>query len=122
MGNLKTHKDLDVWQEGIELVTKVYAVVQDFPKEEKFGLVDQIKRASVSIPSNIAEGAARNSKKEFIHYLHIALGSLSELETQLTIASKLNFLKNTDIFRDIEKEKSKTLGLLRYLKQEKSKK
>ena len=117
MGNVRTHRDLDVWREGIELVTKVYAVVQDFPKEEKFGLVDQIKRASVSIPSNIAEGAARNSKKEFIHYLHIALGSLSELETQLTIASRLNFLKNTDIFEDIEKEKRKTLGLLRYLKE-----
>jgi hypothetical protein len=64
MGNVRNNKDLDVWREGIKLVTKVYALVQDFPKEEKLGLVDQIKRASVSIPSNIAEGVARNSQKE----------------------------------------------------------
>ena len=63
---IRTHKDLDVWKDSIELVTKIYQLVSNFPKEERFGLVDQIKRAAVSIPSNIAEGAARNSQKEFL--------------------------------------------------------
>ena len=63
---IRTHKDLDVWKDSIELVTKIYQLVSNFPKEERFGLVDQIKRAAISIPSNIAEGAARNSQKEFL--------------------------------------------------------
>lgn len=61
---IRTHKDLDVWKDSIELVTKIYQLVSNFPKEERFGLVDQTKRAAISIPSNIAEGAARNSQKE----------------------------------------------------------
>ena len=120
MGNLKTHRDLDVWREGIELVVKVYEIVQKFPNEEKYGLVDQIKRSAISIPSNIAEGAARNSKKEFLQFLHISLGSVSELETQLIIANRLEFLDNEEIFSLIEKERSKLLGLIKYLRDEKN--
>ena len=88
MGDVRTHRDLDVWKEGIELAVKVYEIVQKFPNEEKYGLVDQIKRSAISIPSNIAEGAARNSKREFLQFLHISLGSISELETQLIIANR----------------------------------
>ena len=120
MGNLKTQRDLDVWKEGIELVVKVYEIVQKFPNEEKYGLVDQIKRSAISIPSNIAEGAARNSKKEFLQFLHISLGSISELETQLIIANRLGFLDNEEIFSLIEKERSKLLGLIKYLRDEKN--
>lgn len=95
---LRTHKDLDVWKEGIDLVAKVYEIIRGFPKEEKYGLVDQIKRSVVSIPSNIAEGAARNSKKEFIQFLFVSLGSISELETQLIIADRLGFLSDKRCF------------------------
>jgi len=66
---IKTHKDLDVWKDSIELVVKIYQLVSNFPKEERFGLIDQMKRAAISIPSNIAEGAARNSQKEFLQFL-----------------------------------------------------
>ena len=117
MGDIRTHRDFDVWKEGIELVVKIY---ENFPKEEKYGLVDQIKRSAVSIPSNIAEGAARNSKKEFLQFLHISLGSISELETQLIIANRLGFLNNDEIFSLIEKERFKILGLIKYLRGEKN--
>jgi len=113
---MKTHKDLDVWKESIELVTKIYRLVSNFPKEERFGLVDQMKRAAISIPSNIAEGAARNSQKEFLQFLYVALSSIAELETQLIISKKLGFLNNENIFEDLEKIKSKLLGLIRYLR------
>ncbi len=116
---MKTHKDLDVWNEGIGLVLEVYKIVKQFPIEEKFGLSDQIRRSAISIPSNIAEGAARNSKKEFLQFLFIALGSLSELETQLIIAKKLEYLEEEMIFTLLEREKSKILGLIRYLKESK---
>ncbi len=114
---MKTHKDLDVWRDSIELVTKIYKLVQYFPKEEKFGLVDQIKRAAISVPSNIAEGAARSSKREFIQFLYISLGSLAELETHLIIAKNLGFLDDKNkIFCNLEKVKSLLLGLIKYLK------
>lgn len=119
---IRTHKDLDVWKDSIELVTKIYQLVSNFPKEERFGLVDQTKRAAISIPSNIAEGAARNSQKEFLQFLYIALGSIAELETQLIISKKLGFLNDEGIFEDIEKIKSKLLGLIRYLRKKKNEK
>jgi len=113
---MKTHRDLDVWKEGIELATLIYKLTDTFPKEERYGLSDQLKRSAVSIPSNIAEGAARHSSKEFVQYLYIALGSASELETQLIISKKVGFLSETDIFETLERVKSKLLGLIRYLK------
>lgn len=88
----KPHKKLEVWKQSIDLVTEVYKIISNFPKEEKYVLADQIKRSAISIPSNIAEGAARNTKKEFINFLHIAQGSLSELDTQLSIALKLDYV------------------------------
>lgn len=93
---VKSHKDLKVWKESMELVVLIYAATKEFPKDELYGLTSQIRRASISIPSNIAEGAGRNGSKEFIRFLYIALGSLSELETQLEIALKLNYVKNLD--------------------------
>jgi four helix bundle protein len=79
---VKTHRDLDVWRTAIDLAKDVYEVTQRYPKEEVFGLVAQMRRCAVSIPSNIAEGAARNSRKEFLQFLHIALGSAAELDTR----------------------------------------
>ena len=85
-------KDLIVWQKSISLVEEVYKTLKTFPSEEKFALCDQIRRSSVSIPSNIAEGHYRESLKERIHFLSIARGSLAELETQLIISKNLGYL------------------------------
>jgi len=89
---MKTHKDLDVWKRSIEMVTSVYKLTRNFPKEELYGLTSQIRRSAVSVPSNIAEGAGRNSNKELLQFLYYATGSLSELETQLIIAHNLSYL------------------------------
>lgn len=96
-----THKDLEVWKRSIDLVLKIYELSQKLPSDEKFGLISQIKRASVSVPSNIAEGAGRTSTKEFIRFIDIANGSLSELETQLIIINRLGFFNTSQI---IEKD------------------
>ena len=89
---MQCYRDLIVWQEGIDLVTNIYALSRNFPGEEKYALRDQMQRAAVSIPANIAEGHARASRQEFLYFLSICLGSLAELETHLTIAGKLKYL------------------------------
>ena len=89
---MKTHKELDVWKDSIELVVSIYKATKGFPMEERFGLTSQIRRAAVSVPANISEGAARNYSKEFIRFLRIAQASLSEVETLLYISLKLNYL------------------------------
>ena len=94
--NMKTHKDLNVWQESIAFVTLIYEKTKSFPKDELFSLTSQIRRCAISIPSNIAEGAARESNKEFLRFLFISQGSISELDTQLLIANNLKFLSKED--------------------------
>lgn len=89
---MRKHHQLRVWQESMELVTAIYALTATFPADERFALSNQMQRAAVSVPSNIAEGAARGSKADFIRFLYIARGSLSELETQLLIAQRLGYL------------------------------
>ena len=117
---MTSHKELKVWQKGIELVKSVYEVTQSFPANEQFGLVSQMRRAAVSIPSNIAEGSARQSDKETIQFLHISLGSLAELETQLIIAEKLNYIKEPQTYLNkIIEIRSLILGLIKYLKNKK---
>lgn len=96
MKSKMTHKDLNVWKKSIELVTEVYEMTSAFPDSEKFGLSNQMRRCSVSIPSNIAEGAARNSNKEFLRFLYVSLGSSAELHTQLIISKNLNFISEND--------------------------
>ena len=91
---MASHKELKVWQESMDLVVCIYETVKNFPKEELYGLTSQMKRSALSIPSNIAEGAGRQSQAEFIRFLYIALGSASELETQLEIAFRLGFIGN----------------------------
>ena len=90
------YKDLIVWQKAMDLTVEIYKLVKKLPKEESYSLSDQMRRAAVSIPSNIAEGQERNSKKEFIRFLSIAQGSRAELETQLLICQKTGYLADTD--------------------------
>lgn len=88
---IKSHKDLVVWQKSLQLSLIIYNITSDFPAREVYALSSQMRRAVVSIPSNIAEGKARGTKKDFSHFLHMAYGSASELETQLLIAKQLKF-------------------------------
>ena len=90
------HEKLEVWQQSMNLAVEVYRVTETFPKEEVYSLTSQIRRCAVSIPSNIAEGSARGSRKEFIRFLYIALGSSAELSTQLNIAQRIGYLKSID--------------------------
>ena len=111
---MKTHKDLDVWRLSIELVVKVYKLTNTYPKEEIYGIVSQMRRCSVSVPSNIAEGAGRSSLKEFSHFLSIALGSLAELETQIIISQKLDYMHQVDfdtLLTELTTIRRMTIGL-----------
>ena len=116
---VRTHKDLNVWKNSINMVTEIYNITKSFPNSEIYGLTNQIRRAAVSIPSNIAEGAARNSNKEFVQFLYIALGSLAEIETQLLICNNLKFI-NEELLTELEEKikviKAGLLGLIKYLK------
>ena len=98
----RSYKDLLVWQRAMNLVTNVYNLIKTFPKEEIYGLSGQLRRAIVSVPSNIAEGQGRDSVKEFIHYLSISYGSLMEVETQLQIAANLGYLKQVEVDKLLE--------------------
>ena len=116
---MKTHKDLNVWKESISLVTLIYEKTKLFPKDELFSLTSQIRRSAISIPSNISEGAARESNKEFLRFLFIAQGSVAELDTQLIIANNLKYLGKEDYLQIYEKlaEIRKMLaGLIKFRK------
>lgn len=118
-GGVKTHKDLDVWKKSIDFITLLYKVTTNFPKDEIYGLTNQMRRAAVSIPSNIAEGAARKSNKEYIQFLYIALGSAAELETQLLTSKNVNYIddKSFDLLIKERDEIARMLfGLIRYRK------
>ena len=112
-----THKQLDAWKEAIKLTVEIYTISKVFPKDEIYGLTNQIRRSAISIPSNIAEGCARQTSKETIQFLHIALGSNAELETQLIIANELNYITNADeIFDKINLIKKLIIGLIKFHK------
>ncbi len=100
----------------MDLTAQVYSQTALFPKTELYGLTLQIRRSAVSIPSNIAEGAARHSKKEFIHFLHIASGSVAELETQLLLATRMGFISRDNPLSQVEEVRKMLLGLIRSLK------
>jgi four helix bundle protein len=94
---MRPHKNLIVWQKAIRLVKVIYAVANKFPESERYGLISQLKRAAVSIPANISEGAARHTQKEFLYFLHISSGSLSEVDTLLTISKDLEFIDESQM-------------------------
>jgi four helix bundle protein len=113
---ISSHKDLLVWQKSVTLASKVYRVTRELPDEERYGLTRQIRRAAVSVASNVAEGAARSRRREFIHFLNIARGSLTELETQVSIAMALNMLRpECQLEEDIREIGRMLTGLIRRL-------
>jgi four helix bundle protein len=115
---LRNHKDLDAWKESLGLVDSVYRATKGFPPGEIYGLVSQMRRAAVSVPSNIAEGAARASRKEFSQFLYMALGSLSELETQIIIARRLGYTdQEHGMLNQVDTVRRLLSGLIRHLRE-----
>ena len=115
----KPHKKLDLWNAAMELAVAVYKITELFPKEERYSLTDQIRRAVSSVPGNVAEGAARQTKKEFINYLHMAQGSLSELDTHLELSRRLGYLEQeswASLDKQVERIDKMLSGLIRHQK------
>lgn len=109
---VRPHYNLQAWKSAMALVKDVYTLTREFPKEEVYGLVSQMRRAAVSIPSNLAEGAARNGAREFVQFLGVAKGSLSELETQLLISAELGYIsRDHGVFEGVEEVSRLIAGL-----------
>ncbi len=118
MEKVRTHKDLILWKKGVEFVTAIYEVTALFPKTEIYGITNQLRRAAVSIPSNIAEGSGRRSSKELIQFLHVTLGSISEVDTQLLIAKNLKYIHEDAYLKltnDLTELSKMTTALIRIL-------
>ena len=113
---IKSFKDLDIWKRSIILVEKIYAVTQGFPKEEIYGLASQLRRAAISVPSNIAEGFSRASGKEYKQFLYISRGSCSEIITQIIIAQNLNYIEGKKVeflLKETEEISKMIMGLIK---------
>ena len=112
-----SHKDLEVWKQAIELAKAVYELTSGFPASEIYGLVSQMRRSAISIPSNIAEGAARNSDKEFIQFLYVTLGSIAELDTQYILSKEIQLTGGSaNVERAMDSVGKMTMGLIKHLK------
>ena len=117
---IRNFKDLEIWQRGLDLATSVYSVTKAFPKEEVYGLTSQMRRAAVSVPSNIAEGFNRRSNRDYGLFLYIALGSLGELETQTRIARNLEFMASSAaeaLIKEIDEIQRMTRNLIKRLEE-----
>lgn len=116
---VKGYRELNVWQRSLDLADHIYSLTEHYPKTELYGLAQQIRRCAVSVPSNIAEGSARNSSADFIRFLHISKGSLAELNTQLLLSGRRNYISQAD-YEKIEKEIAEIdnmlFGLIRSIK------
>ena len=116
----RSHRDLKVWQISLDLTETLYRVTADWPKHEQFGLISQVRRAAVSVPANIAEGAGRRTAGEFMHFVGVARGSLAELETLLAVARRLDYIEEP-VFRSLSEDLFElgrmTTGLLRTLEE-----
>ena len=113
----KRYKDLNVWQEARKLSKDIYSLTSEFPKEEQFGLINQMRRCAISVPSNIAEGCGRNYPKDSIQFFHISRGSLYELETQLYFSFDLNYIDQTklnEVLLSTETTRKLLSGFIRY--------
>ena len=122
MGMVESYKDLITWQKGMDLVERIYRLSRLFPQDERFGLTSQLKRASVSIPSNIAEGHARSTRQEYARFLDVARGSANEVETQLLIAKRLAFSDENELHEAVSATNEIQrilLGLMRSLRKAK---
>lgn len=108
----RRHHDLEVWRDALDLVEAIYRVTSSFPADERFGLTSQLRRAAVSVPSNIAEGSAHRTRAELQQFLYIARGSLAEIETQIQIARRLSYLATDDILDDLLDRTFARLGAL----------
>jgi len=120
---IKDYKDLKIWQKGIEIADKIYSITEGFSKAELYCLTSQMRRASISIPSNIAEGFARHHNKEYKQFLYVSLGSCAELETQLIIANKRNYItkkKLEELTEDINHESRMIVSLINKLSRDTS--
>jgi four helix bundle protein len=111
-----THKDLEVWRQSMDLAHDIYVISASFPKEELYGLSAQARRSAISIPSNIAEGAGRQSKREFVQFLYVALGSAAELETQLLLAGRMRFCAVDTPLERLHRVRKMLVGLIHSLK------
>lgn len=119
---LKSYKELDVWQKGVEIVDKIYSLTVTFPKEEQYGLTAQMCRSAVSVPSNIAEGFSRSHTPEYVQFLRIALGSLAELDTQSTIAHRRKYMDGNsadELAENMDHEARMLMSLIKSLKNRK---
>jgi len=115
---VKSYRDLIVWQKAMDFAVHVYAVLGTFPAEERFGLCDQLRRAVVSIPSNIAEGRGRDTTKDYSHFLTLARGSLNEVATQLELATRLGYLKpGIGLYEESEEIRKMLNAMIRRLRQ-----
>jgi four helix bundle protein len=115
---MQTHKNLKVWQRSISFVTEIYRITNDFPKEEVYCMVSQLRRAAISIPSNIAEGSARKHTREYIQFLYVSLGSAVEIETQILISEYLGYIisgKAKDVHSEVEEIIRMLIGLIKSL-------
>jgi four helix bundle protein len=116
---MRTHERLDVWKKAVDFVVEIYRATEDFPKDERFGLVSQLRRAAVSIPANLAEGAARSFPKETLHFISNAQGSASEVATELIIANRLGYLKaevHTQLEESCREISRMMTGLAQYMR------
>jgi len=114
----ESYENLNVWKDGMDLVSDVYRLTRKFPRDELFGIISQIRRASVSVPSNIAEGSGRNSKKEFSRFLDISVGSLNEVNSLLEVSLRLDYVSRKEcdtLIERIKKLGSSLGGLRKYL-------
>jgi len=113
---IRSFKDLEIWKRGIDIVETIYRITQPFSEKELYGLTNQLRRAAVSVPSNIAEGFSRASKKEYKHFLYVSLGSCSELITHMIISSRLKYIDNKlaeDIIDELEQISKMTMTLIK---------
>jgi four helix bundle protein len=104
-GAFKSYRDLDIWQRSMQLAQRIYQVTQSFPNEERFGLTNQLRRASVSVPSNLAEGHARFGPGDFSRFISIAMGSVAEIETQILLSTELGYVRaelSRELMTDLE--------------------
>jgi four helix bundle protein len=114
---MSTYKNLKIWKQSLDFAVEIYKTTSQFPKNEEYGLVSQMRRSVVSIPSNIAEGAGRNSHKENLRFLYFSLGSITELETQIILCQNLEFIEGDSLLENLNNIKAKTLNYIKYVKE-----